>query len=121
MRNIFIVSQSGDVCVKVEKIIYTIDYNDETLFDLDKIYKNIYSKVYNYGSEEKCLNMIKMLQNEYVINHNCKKVIRIYVNGEKFAIYDDVEKGLKIYNKILNNIMLGEDLFDLRDGRECNE
>ena len=115
MIHIFIVNQDGDSCVKVDKLRYELNYDDETLEVLKEINDRLYAKVYNWGSTESCLNGIKREQSEYLTYNKCKKIMRIYVNGNCFAIFKDVVIGFKVFDEILNCLKENGNLFNLSE------
>lgn len=115
MIKIFIVNQDGDRCEKVDKLWYELNYDDETLGALKEINDRLYAKVYNWGSTENCLNAIKREQSEYLTYNKCKKIIRIYVNGNQFAIFKDMFRGMKVFDEILDCLKENGNLFNLSE------
>ena len=113
----FIVNQNGNICVNLEKIHYTIDYDDDINKELTDIYSRIKAKEYQYGSESKCLAAIKDMQDSYIIKVNPNKFVKIYVNDNLFAKYQNIENGINIFNNIKQSIINGVLLVDLSDDK----
>jgi len=111
----YIVNQNGDRCENVDKLRYELNYDNKTLDALKKINDKLYAKVYNWGSVENCLNAIKKAQSEYLIYNKCKKIMRIYVNENQFAIFKDVFKGLEVFDIILDCLKANDTLFNLSE------
>lgn len=115
MISIFIVNQNRNKCERLEKVTYDLNYDDKTLDALEEIYNRIYPKRYNWGSTENCLRGIKKEQDRYLTYNKCKKIFRIYVNGNLFAVYNDVIKGSKVFDEILEEIKANSNIFDLSE------
>lgn len=113
----FIVNQNGNICVNVEKIHYTIDYDDEINKELMDIYSRIKAKEYNYGSEAKCLAAIKYMQDSFILQVKPNKFVKIYVNDNLFAKYQNIENGINIFNNIKQSIINGVLLVDLSNDK----
>lgn len=109
----FVVNQDGNSCEEAKKIHYIIDYDREVIEDLEKIYRRIHTKVYNWGSEENCLRGIREEQNRYIRNNNCQKVVTLYVNERKFGVYKKINEGKSVFNMITEGIKKGITLIDL--------
>ena len=113
----FVVNQNGDICVNLEKIHYTIDYDDDINKELTDIYSRIKAKEYHYGSEENCLAAIKYMQDSFILQVKPNKLLKIYVNGNLFAKYQNIENGINIFNNIKQSIINGVLLVDLSNDK----
>ena len=109
----FIVNQDNNLCIELKKVRYIIDWDNKVKKELEDIYNRMYPKAYNYGSTDNCLREIKREQDNYIMYHNPKKVLRIYANDELFATYKDIDVGIMMFDKIKEGIGKGDLLMDL--------
>ena len=108
----FITNQKGDVCTKLESLSWDLVWDDEVNMTLIAIHNRISDKIYNFGSTEQCNNAIQREQANYISANKCQKVLAIYVNKNRFAIFKDVEEGKRIFRRILDAIKHSEELFE---------
>lgn len=109
----FIVNQDGDLCVEVQKVGYVIEYSDKVKIKLDEIYKRRMNNRYYHGSTENCEREIKREQEYYIRDNKIEKEFQIYVNGTRFAIFENHDNGIIMFKFIIESLSNGAKLVNL--------
>lgn len=115
----FIVNQDGDLCVEVQKVSYILEYSDRIKSELRKIYNRKMGGRYYHGSTENCEREIEREQEKYLRNNKTEKEFQIYVNGIRFAIFEDHDVGNKMFRFIIKSLGNGTKLVDLSKSNLC--
>lgn len=109
----FILNQGGNLCLEVQKVGYVIEYSDKVKIELDGIYKRRMNNRYYHGSTENCEREIKREQEYYIRDNKIEKEFQIYVNGTRFAIFEDHDIGNKVFRFIIESLGNKTELVDL--------
>lgn len=109
----FILNQDGDLCLEVSRVSYSLEYSDNIKLSLNEIYNRKMNNRYYHGSTENCEREIKREQEYYIRDNKIEKEFQIYVNGTRFAIFEDHDIGNKVFRFIIESLGNKTELVDL--------
>lgn len=110
----FIRSQDGNCCIKLESVKIRQEYDDDTEKELQNIYDRMSAYAYNYGSTDNCLKAIEKEQQNYIKNNDIKAVTKIIVNiNNIFGVYKSEDAGKRVYGHIMNALKCEDAFFDM--------
>lgn len=109
----FLISKDGNSVIEVKQVDIRLEYDKKTNAEVDKIYNDIMSKCYNYGSTENAKKAADRSVKDYLLDK--KPICRILVNDKWYYGDYDEEKGKFVFEEILNALKNESSYFDMRD------
>lgn len=117
----FIKSQDGNICSKIESVKIYQEYDEDTEKELQKIYDRISAKAYNYGSTDNYLKAIEKEKEKFIKNNNVKMITKIKVNGIIFGVYKSEDTGKRIYDCIIDALKCENVFFNMSEFSDSEE